>query len=71
MKLGIVFLVIGILLLITTIPYSIMSIVSSINELSQGNVSGGFTGTLLIIGVFLGFILISIGATEIFFRKKR
>lgn len=48
-----------------------MSIVSSINELSQGNVSGGFTGTLLIIGVFLGFILISIGATEIFFRKKR
>ena len=53
MKLGIVFLVIGILLLITTIPYSIMSIVSSINELSQGNVSGGFTGTLLIIVFFL------------------
>jgi hypothetical protein len=71
MKLGIVFLVIGILLLIITIPYSIMNIISSINELSQGKVSGGFTGNLLIIGVFLGFILISIGATEIFFRKKR
>ncbi len=71
MKLGIVFLVIGILLLIITIPYSIISIVSSINEMSQGKVSGGFSGYLSIIGVFLGFISISIGATEIFFRKKR
>jgi hypothetical protein len=70
MKLGIVFVVIGVLLLILIIPYSIMSIISSFNVLGQGKVTGGFSGYLLIIGVFLGFVLIIIGATEIFFRKK-
>ena len=47
-----------------------MSIVSSFNELGQGKVSGGLPGYLLIIGVFLGFVLTAIGATEIFFSKK-
>lgn len=47
-----------------------MSIISSFNVLGQGKVTGGFSGYLLIIGVFLGFVLIIIGATEIFFRKK-
>jgi hypothetical protein len=70
MKLGIVFAVTGVLILILIIPYSIMSIISSFNDLGQGKVTGGFTGYLLIIGVFLGFVFTVIGATEIFFRKK-
>jgi hypothetical protein len=70
MKLGIVFAVTGVLLLLLIIPYSIISIVSSFNELGQGRVSGGFSGYLLVLAVFLGFVLTVIGATEIFFRKK-
>jgi len=68
-KVGIVLVTIGILLLLFTIPYSILTIISSAAELGQGRVSGGFSGYLLIFGVFLGFILTVIGATEIFFRK--
>jgi hypothetical protein len=70
MKLGILLAVIGVLMLILIVPYSIMSIISSFNEMGQGRVPGGSSGYLLIIGVFLGFVLTVIGATEIFFRKK-
>jgi hypothetical protein len=69
MKLGIVFVVIGILLLISTIPYSIINILSGAAELAQGRASGGISGYWLIAGVFLGFVLTTIGATEIYFRK--
>jgi TRAP-type mannitol/chloroaromatic compound transport system permease small subunit len=68
-RLGIVFVVIGVLLLLVTIPYSIIRMISSITELEQGQVSGGIPGYLLIIGVVLGFVLIIMGATEIYFKK--
>jgi hypothetical protein len=66
---GIVFVVIGVLLLIITIPYSIIRMISGITELEQGQISGGIPGYLLIIGVVLGFVLIIMGATEIYFKK--
>jgi hypothetical protein len=69
MKTSIVILVTGILLLIIIIPYSLVSIVSGIRQLEQGNVSGGISGYVLIIGVVLGFVLITIGATRIYFKK--
>jgi ABC-type polysaccharide/polyol phosphate transport system ATPase subunit len=69
MKRSIVFLVIGILLLFITIPYSLLSIISGINQLEQGEVSGGISGYLLIIGVVLGFVLTVIGATNIYLKK--
>ena len=69
MRLGIVFLVIGVILLILTIPYSILSIISVFAELEQGEFSGGFPAYLLIIGVVLGFVLIVIGSTKIYFKK--
>lgn len=69
MKLGIVLLVIGILLLIFTIPYSLLSIISGFTELEQGKVTGGISAYLLIIGVVLGFVLTVIGATKIYFKK--
>jgi uncharacterized membrane protein YdjX (TVP38/TMEM64 family) len=68
-KLGIVFLVLGILLLLFTIPYSLVSIISGINQLERGEVSGGISGYLLIFGVVLGFVLTVIGATKIYLKK--
>lgn len=69
MKRSIAILVTGILLLIFTIPYSLLSIISGINQLEQGEVSGGISGYLLIIGVVLGFVLTVIGATNIYLKK--
>ena len=71
MKLGIVLVVIGVSILMIVIPYSIMSLISSINTLGQGRLPVGFMGYLLFFAVFIGFVLTVIGATEIFFRRKK
>ena len=69
MKLSIALLVIGVLILIFIIPYSLISIISGFNQLEQGEVSGGVSGYLLIIGVALGVVLTVIGATNIYLKK--
>ncbi len=69
MKLSIALLVIGVLILIFIIPYSLISIISGFNQMEQGEVSGGVSGYLLIIGVALGFVLTVIGATKIYLKK--
>jgi hypothetical protein len=63
MKLGILLLAVGILLLLASIPYSILGIVNGINEAGQ---PGGFSAYLGLIGVIVGFVLITIGATRTF-----
>jgi hypothetical protein len=69
MKRSIALLAIGVLLLILTIPYSLISIISGVKQLEQGVVSGGVSGYLLIAGVVLGFVLTVIGATNIYLKK--
>jgi hypothetical protein len=68
MKIGIPLLVIGVLLLFLTIPYSIVMIFIGVSQLQGGTVSGGFLAYLGIIGVIAGFVLTTIGAVRVFKR---
>jgi hypothetical protein len=66
MKLGIPLLVIGVLMLIAAIPYSILGIITGVAQLENGVVSGGFANYLGIIGVVAGFVMTAIGAIRVF-----
>jgi hypothetical protein len=65
-KFGIPLLVIGILLLIFSIPFSIVLIIGGVNRLTVGIISGGVLAYAPIAGVVLGFVLTAIGATKVF-----
>jgi len=67
MKLGIPILVIGVALLLISIPYSILSILTGVIRLTQSDLSGGFLAYSGIIGV-VGFVLTAIGAIRVFKR---
>ena len=68
MILGIVLLVTGVALLILAIPYSIVGIVTGVNQLEEGIISGGFSAYYGLIGVVVGFVLTAIGAIKVFKR---
>lgn len=68
MKLGIVILVIGVALLVMSIPYSILGIVSGVTQLEEGTASGGFSAYFGVIGVVVGFIMTGVGAMKVFKR---
>jgi hypothetical protein len=65
-KLGIPILIIGVLLLVLSIPFSVILLVSGFNNLTVGNLSGEFLAYLPIAGVVIGFVLVTIGATRVF-----
>ncbi len=64
MKLGVPLLVIGILMLVISIPYSILSMITGVVRLTQNDLSGGLLAYLPRIGVLLGFVLTAIGVTS-------
>ena len=66
MKLGIPLLIVGITLLLISIPYSIWSIVTGVIRLTQSDLSGGILAYSGIIGVVVGFMLTAIGVTRVF-----
>ena len=68
MKLGIPILVIGVALLLISIPYSILSIITGVIRLTQSNLSGGILAYSGVIGVVVGFVLTTIGAIRVFKR---
>ena len=68
MKLGIPIFVIGVALLLISIPYSILSIITGVIRLTQSDLSGGFLAYSGIIGVVVGFVLTAIGAIRVFKR---
>ncbi len=68
MKLGITSLVIGVALLLISIPFSILSIFAGFNRLIQSDLSGGVLAYAGIIGVVVGFVLTTIGAVRVFKR---
>jgi hypothetical protein len=68
MKLGILMLVIGVLLLLSAIPYSIVAMFVGLTQAEEGVVSGGIWAYLGIIGVIAGFALTTIGALRVFKR---
>jgi len=67
-KLGIPILVIGVALLLISIPYSILSIITGVIRLTQSDLSGGFLAYSGIVGVVVGFVLTAIGAIRVFKR---
>jgi hypothetical protein len=66
LKLGIPLLVIGVLLLLFSIPYSIIMIVGGMAQTTQGILSGGIMAYSPLALVILGFILTTIGASRVF-----
>jgi len=66
MKLGIALLVIGVILLILAIPYSILGIIVGFAQLEGGDVSGGVSAYYGIIGVIIGLLMTGIGAMKVF-----
>ncbi|MFC2056321.1 hypothetical protein ACFLTO_01990 [Chloroflexota bacterium] len=66
MKLGIVLLVIGIVLLVLVIPYSISGIISGVIELEEGNISGRASAYYGVFGVIAGLVMVGIGAIKVF-----
>jgi hypothetical protein len=68
MKLGIPLLVIGVLLLLFSIPYSIISIIVGLDQAQggQGLVSFGFSPYVGLIAVIAGFVLTTVGAVRVF-----
>ncbi len=68
MKLGIPLLVIGVALLLVSIPYSILTIFAGVIRITQSDLSGGLLAYSGIIGVILGFVLTTIGAVRVFKR---
>ena len=68
MKIGIALLVIGVLLLVLSIPFSIALIIVGFTQITRGYITGGILSYAPIIGVILGFVTITIGATRVFKR---
>ncbi len=66
MKLGIPLLVIGVLLLIFSIPFSVVLLIGGVNRLTVGDVSGGVLAYAGIAAAVLGMVLTTIGATRVF-----
>jgi len=68
MKLGLVFLITGVTLLLLSIPYSIWGIVTGVGQLEDGIISGGLAAYYGVFGVVAGFIMTTIGAVRVFKR---
>ncbi len=66
MKLGIPLLVFGVLLLIFSIPFSIVVLITGYNQLTIGGISGGFLAWAPLAAVVLGLVMTTIGATRVF-----
>jgi hypothetical protein len=66
MKLGIPLLIIGVLMLVLSIPFSVIMIVGGVFSLSAGNIGGGLLAWSPLAGVVVGFILTTIGASRVF-----
>ena len=68
MKLGIALLVIGVSLLMISIPFSIWGVIAGVNQLMEEDLSGGVVAYIGIIGVVAGFVMTTIGAMRVFKR---
>ena len=66
MRLGIPLLIIGVVLLTLSIPYSIVGIISGVAQLEEGIISGEASAYYGVIGVIIGFVLTAIGAVRVF-----
>jgi hypothetical protein len=70
-KLGITLLVIGVLLLISTIFIGVLLIVRAFDQLNNGGSMPRIFNYLPVVTVILGLVLTTIGATQLSLRKNR
>jgi hypothetical protein len=66
MKIGIPLLVIGVLLLVLSIPFSVVMIVAGFGQVSSGDFSGKLLAYAPVAGVIVGFVMVTIGASRVF-----
>jgi hypothetical protein len=66
MKIGIPLLVIGVLLLVLSIPFSVVLIVAGFTQVSSGDFSSRLLAYAPVAGVIIGFVMITIGASRVF-----
>jgi hypothetical protein len=66
LKLGIPVLVIGLLVLFLSIPFSVIVLIIGFNQVTLGNISGGILAWAPIVGVVLGLVMTTIGASRVF-----
>lgn len=66
LKLGIPLLVVGVILLVLSIPFSVILLIGGFNQLTLGNVSGGVLAYAPLAGVIIGFVMVTIGASRVF-----
>ncbi len=66
MKLGIPLLVLGIMTLLVSIPFSLWSIMTGALRLFQSDTSGGIWAFLPVVAVVAGFLMTAIGITRVF-----
>jgi hypothetical protein len=65
-KIGIPLLVIGVLMLLASIPYSAIMILAGFNGVSAGGLWGRILPYTPLAGVIIGFIMTTIGASRVF-----
>jgi len=65
-RLGIALLVIGVALLLISIPFSILGILAGLIQSTQVNLSGGVLAYSGIFGVVVGLVMTAIGAIRVF-----
>jgi hypothetical protein len=71
MKLGILLLVIGVLLLISSIFIAVLLIVRAFNQFDTGGSLPGIFNYIPVVTVILGLVLTTIGATRLSLRANR
>jgi hypothetical protein len=65
-KLGIPLLVIGVLMLVFSIPLSIIVLFGGFSRLTQGIAAGGILAYAPLAAVIAGMVMTTIGATRVF-----
>jgi hypothetical protein len=70
-KLGIMLVVIGVLLLISSIFIAVLLIMRAYNQLDTGGILPGIFNYVPVVTVILGLVLTTIGATRLSLRANR
>jgi hypothetical protein len=66
LKIGIPLLVVGVLLLVLSIPFSVVMIVAGVGQLSSGAFASRLLAWAPLAGVIIGFVMVTIGASRVF-----
>jgi hypothetical protein len=66
LKLGIPLLIIGVIMVVCSVPFSVILLMGGVNRLMVGDVSGGALAYAGIAAAVIGMIITTIGASRVF-----